>query len=212
MKKLFLMLCLFAGANAYGQHIAVKSNLLYDLTTTINLGAEVAVGRQWTIDVSGNYNPWSRSLTDVVQPGNKTIHYKSQLKHWMVQPELRWWACEAFHGHYFGLHGHYGQFDAGGLSLLPDGIADGFTDHRGTHADGLKHKRFEGMAVGAGLAYGYHWILSNRFSLEFSIGAGYAWMDYHKFGKANDALEESHIQTFYVGPTRLGISAVFMLY
>lgn len=42
MKRiLFLVLLLVATTGAYGQKFAVKSNLLYDATATINLGVEV---------------------------------------------------------------------------------------------------------------------------------------------------------------------------
>ena len=42
MKRiLFLVLLLVATTGVYGQKFAVKSNLLYDATATINLGVEV---------------------------------------------------------------------------------------------------------------------------------------------------------------------------
>ena len=34
----------------------MKSNILYDASGTINLGAEVGLAPRWTLDVSGNYN------------------------------------------------------------------------------------------------------------------------------------------------------------
>ncbi|MDE6177021.1 MAG: DUF3575 domain-containing protein, partial [Paramuribaculum sp.] len=41
------------------QDVAVKTNLLYDATATVNLGAEVGLARQWSFDLSGNFNGWS---------------------------------------------------------------------------------------------------------------------------------------------------------
>lgn len=44
MKRfLFLVLLLVATTGVYGQKFAVKSNLLYDATATINLGVEVGL-------------------------------------------------------------------------------------------------------------------------------------------------------------------------
>ena len=40
------------------QKVALKSNLLYDATTTMNLGLEFGLARKWTLDVPVNYNPW----------------------------------------------------------------------------------------------------------------------------------------------------------
>ena len=36
----------------------MKSNLLYDATTTMNLGLEIGLARKWTLDIPVNYNPW----------------------------------------------------------------------------------------------------------------------------------------------------------
>ena len=57
---------------------SIKTNLLYDLGTTISLGAEAGIDRHFSIDVMGAYNPWTFS---------KGVKFK----HWLLQPELRWW-------------------------------------------------------------------------------------------------------------------------
>ena len=77
----------------YMPKFAIKTNALYWATTTANLGFEVGLSKKLTLDVSGNYNPW------------KFSDHK-QIKHWLVQPELRYWLCERFYGHFFGLHAH----------------------------------------------------------------------------------------------------------
>ena len=65
----------------YMPKFAIKTNALYWATTTANLGFEVGLSKKLTLDVSGNYNPW------------KFSDHK-QIKHWLVQPELRYWLCE----------------------------------------------------------------------------------------------------------------------
>ena len=52
-KELFLFLLLAGMTNVYGQKFAVKSNLLYDATATINLGVEMGLSKKWTLDLSG---------------------------------------------------------------------------------------------------------------------------------------------------------------
>ena len=55
MKKVLFLFLLLAGmTNVYGQKFAVKSNLLYDATATINLGVEMGLSKKWTLDLSGN--------------------------------------------------------------------------------------------------------------------------------------------------------------
>ena len=40
-RKLFLFVCLFASTLLYGQVVGIKTNVLMDITKTINLGAEI---------------------------------------------------------------------------------------------------------------------------------------------------------------------------
>lgn len=83
---------LFCGiAEAHAQRLAVKSNLLYDATTTVNLALEAGFSARWSVDLSGNLNPWTFS-------GNRKV------KHWLVQPEIRRWNCEAFNRGFWGVH------------------------------------------------------------------------------------------------------------
>ena len=100
MKKYFLIifaLCVSGFSNKlFAQDWAVKTNLLHDATTTINLGVEAAVAEKWTIDLSGNWNPFQFS-------DNK------KWKHWMAQPEVRYWTCRKFGGHFFAAHRLVGQ-------------------------------------------------------------------------------------------------------
>lgn len=189
MKKILLLFlsgfCLsVVGVNA--QKVALKSNLLYDATTTLNLGVEVGLGQLTTLDISGNYNPW-------------TFSDNQKMKHWLIQPEFRIWTCERFNGHFFGIHAHYAQFNIGGM--LPFGIkTENFESHR-----------YDGWLAGAGVSYGYQWILSNRWSLEATIGVGYAYIDYNKYqcGECGDKLAEK--SRHYFGPTKAGVTLIFMI-
>ena len=66
-----LLSCLLPASSLYGQKIAVKSNLLYDLTTTFNIGGEIRCDDTHTLSLSVNYNPWNFG-------GNK------KMKHFML--------------------------------------------------------------------------------------------------------------------------------
>lgn len=165
----------------YMPEFAVKTNALYWATTTTNLSFEVALSKKYTLDVLGTYNPWEFS-------NNK------KLKHWLVQPELRYWLCERFNGHFFGLHAHYAEFNVGGIKQL-----------------GMEHYRYQGNLYGGGISYGYHWILNKRWSIEATIGAGYAHIDYDKYKceKCGTKIKEDNKN--YWGPTRVGLSLVYII-
>lgn len=192
MRKGILILCIIyafvvgisAQENEKKPHLpvfAIKTNALYWATTTPNLGIEIGLSNKFTLDVSGNYNPWSFS-------DNKKI------KHWLVQPELRLWTCERFNGHFFGLHAHYAEYNMGGIKML-----------------GLEDRRYQGNLYGGGISYGYHWILNKRLSIEATIGIGYAYQDYDKYpcGTCGSKLKSGHRN--YIGPTKVGLSLVYIL-
>ena len=165
----------------YLPKFAIKTNALYWATTTPNLGFEVELAKKLTLDVSGNYNPW--------EFGNDR-----QLKHWLVQPELRYWLCERFNGSFFGLHGHYGEMNVSNLNFL-----------------GLGHDRYEGNFYGAGISYGYQWLISKRWSMEATIGVGYAHLKYDKYASNNKCEKLGHKNRNYFGPTKVGLSFIYII-
>ena len=105
MKSRFLVIFLcfvLWGIPSGAQNVAIKTNLLYDLTTTVNAGVELGLSPRWTLDVSANYNAW-------------TLSNDRKWKHWLVQPEARYWFCDPFAGHFLGFHLLGGQYNIGGL-------------------------------------------------------------------------------------------------
>lgn len=166
--------------------VALKTNLLYDATSTFNLGVEFKLSSKYTLDLSANYNPW-------------TFSDKKKLKHVLIQPEIRYWLCEPFYGHFFGLHGIYTHYNIANVKV-PFNL---FTN--------LEKYRYQGDGYGAGISYGYHWLLSSRWSIEASVGVGYIYFDRkkylgHKCGKFIDKRGEH-----YFGPTKLGLSVIYIL-
>ena len=104
MKKkriLFLFVTLFASTLLYSQVVGVKTNVVMDALKIINLGAEVGLSKKLTLDLYANYNPWT---------------YKDQkmMKMLAFQPELRYWFCDKFNGHFVGAHLHGGVYQAMG--------------------------------------------------------------------------------------------------
>lgn len=167
--------------------MAVKTNLLSDLTTTINLGVEASLAPRWSLDISGNYNAWDFN------------DYRKQ-KQWMVQPEARFWFCESFNGHFLALHAIGGEFN----------MADPFFPFSLNKE--LKDYRYEGWMYGAGIGYGYHWILSPRWSIEAEIGVGYVGTTHEQYEciRCGALLAEGCSNRFSI--TKLAVSLVFMIF
>lgn len=150
MKKkriLFLFVTLFASTLLYSQVVGVKTNVVMDALKIINLGAEVGLSKKLTLDLYANYNPWT---------------YKDQkmMKMLAFQPELRYWFCDKFNGHFVGAHLHGGVYQAAAIDM-PWGIWPELKDHR-----------FKGHFYGFGVSYGYQWILGKHWNLEGNIGIG----------------------------------------
>lgn len=183
-KTLVWILFLFVCMSVSAQKIAVKTNLLYDVTTTLNLGAEFRVAPKWTIDLSGNYNPFN--LGD-----------DRKMKHWLVQPEARYWFCEAFNGHFLALHALGGQFNVANMDL---GIFPSFKDYR-----------YQGNMYGAGIGYGYQFVLSKHWNLGLEIGAGWIRADYDKYDCPHCGEWRGSDKKDYFGLTKAAISLIYII-
>lgn len=173
-----------------GQDVAIKSNLLYDLTTTINLGVEAGLNDKWTLDLSGNYNPW-------------TFSNNKKWKHWLVQPEVKYWFCEKFNGSSLGAHLLGGQGNVGNVDIPINFL--------GTDFRVFRNHRYEGWFVGGGIAYNYSWMLGDRWNLEAGVGVGYIRFDYDKYECATCGSWVRQGVKDYFGFTKLAVNIVYII-
>lgn len=197
MKHLIISLLFIISAFCANAQLAVKTNLLYDATTTPNIGAEVRVGSRSTINLVYGLNAWEFD--------SKT-HGDRYAKHWVLMPEYRWWPCLPFNGHFFGAHLFGGQMNAAHLNLpIPGGF---FSSENLTNI--VKDRRIQGEFIGGGLTYGYQYALSKHWNIEAEIGVGYGHVWYDKFLCGGCGKKESSGQTNYAGLTKLGFSILYL--
>lgn len=163
--------------------IGIKTNLLYDLTSSVNLGLEFGLTSRNTLDVSVNYNPW-------------TFSDNSKLKHILIQPEWRYWLCESFNKHFIGIHAQYAHYNVGNINIFNKNILE---------------DRYQGDLYGAGFSYGYQKYLSRRFSLEATIGVGYNYLKYDRYDCVKCGALKGKESKNYVGVTKLGLSLIYMI-
>ncbi|WP_455638932.1 DUF3575 domain-containing protein [Parabacteroides sp.] len=193
-KQWVILLALFtAGVKVTGQEdttqvwtiptFGIKTNLLYDLTTSINLGVEFKTSDRTSLDLSGSWNPF-------------TFSDNRKWKHVLIQPEFRLWTKETFSGHFFGLHAHYAYYNVSRLPHSP------FSEYMENH-------RFEGWLAGAGLSYGYRWNFSPNWGLEATLGVGYTHLDYDKYGCKKCGEKLGSDTKNYFGPTKIGVSLIY---
>ena len=188
--SLIMVLCATALYNSlHAQEWAIKSNLLYDATASINLGVEKSLSERWTIELAGNWNPF-------------TFKENKKWKHYLIQPEVRYYTCRKFGGHFFAAHLWGGQYNAGNIAGLPDIL--------GTRFSNLANYRYEGWFAGAGVGYGYAWMLGKHWNLEAELGVGYAYTQYDKFQCFSCGSRVGQSNHHYFGPTKLAINLVYL--
>ncbi|MDO5663798.1 MAG: DUF3575 domain-containing protein [Bacteroidia bacterium] len=188
-KVRLLIVLLLTGAifSVYSQKVAVKTNFAYwGAVGSPNAALEIGLGKKMTLELGGGFNLW-------------TFENNKKAKHWLAQPELRYWFCEKFNGHFVGLHGHGAQFNIGGWNI-PVGRLEKF-----------KNNRYEGYLYGAGLSYGYQWVLSPRWNFEASVGAGFARLHYDKYPCVTCGSKLGEGKYNYWGVTKAAVSLIYVI-
>lgn len=168
------------------QKAALKTNLLYGATATPNLQLELGLSKKSTLELGSGMNWFEFS-------DNK------KFKHILVQPEYRYWFCETFNGSFIGIHAHGAQFNVGGWDI-PVGRLDAF-----------KNRRYEGYLYGAGVSYGYQWVLSPRWNFEASLGGGFSRIHYDKYQCATCGTKLDDGKYNYFGVTKAALSLIYII-
>ena len=171
-------------------HIALKTNLLYDVALLPNLTVEWYMGKQWSLAVEGNENWWIFG-----SPVQDRQYYRIQ----MAGIELRRWFKSPYplHGHALGIYSMIGNYDA---RFSPkDENSTGYLSY---------------LSWSAGLSYAYSFPIARRFNLELGLAAGYVGGRYYKYNYYMPDKEWERLATYnrgYIGPTRASVSLVWLL-
>lgn len=210
MKKylILIVLVLAPTLSANGQKFAVKNNILGDAMLTPNLAVEFRLGKKWTLDTYASYNPFLKSDRGIKTEWTpEDAESGKMLKHWMIQPELRYWTCEAFNGLFIGLHAMGGEHNIAGIEWPPVVIGDKDGD-----STLQKNLRYQGYFLGGGLSIGHQWILAKRWNLEASLGAGYVMMKHDEIDPADPCNIINKDTTFnMIWVTKATVSIVFLI-
>lgn len=185
-----ILLALSAYGGAYAQTAALKTNLVGDALLSPNAAFEIGLAPRWTFDVSGQFNFW-------------TLSHNRRWKHWVVQPEIRYWLCDRFAGHFVGVHLLGGEYNVGGVNIPVSFLGSDFKK--------LKDTRYQGWFGGLGVAYGYDWVLSEHWNLEAELGIGWTYTRYDRFRCAGCGKKiEKNKPHNYFGVTKAAINLVYL--
>ena len=169
--------------------LAVKSNLLYDAVTALNVEVEVPIGERWSVAVEDVFPWWTGGPHD-----NK---YAFQM--WEIGVEPRYWfkkndEVDRLAGHFVGAYLMSSMYDFQYDNALC----------------------YQGEYWSTGLTYGYAFRIGKRLNLETSVSVGYLSSDYRHYqpDPAYTKLYKDKFRTgtlSYFGPTKLKVALVLPL-
>lgn len=168
---------------------ALKTNLLYDIGSALNLELEIPIGRRWS--VAGEWIfPW-----------------------WLW--EKKQYALEILNGN---VEGRYWWGDRTRFEPLT-GWFTGVYVGGGYYDVEWKTKGYQGEFVSAGLTGGFAHRISKNWRMEYSLGVGYLASKYREYTPENICGDDQwhlirrksgHVN--WVGPTRVKVSLVWMIH
>ena len=117
------------------------------------------------------------------------ISDKFKTRFFGVTPEVRYWFEARPHAHHF--------IGAMGLGS--------------TYSMTFKDTFHEGDAWGAGLTYGYSFVLGTRWSLETTIGAGLLKVNEKKYKRWETTPQQANQDKWMFAPMKLGVTFVYLI-
>lgn len=186
------------GRGEKGVKVALRTNTLYDIALTPNIGLELGLGRGWSIGGNVLYGWWSDRRKFYWRDFSADIGVR---KYFGKKRELRDGSTNGLTGHHVGLYAGITTYDfeLGGRGYISDYRKDDWSRY-------------------AGFDYGYSLPVAKSLSLDFTVGVGYVGGRYREYLPAQvGSSDEWHYEwqatkdLSYFGPTRLEVSLVWVI-
>lgn len=171
---------------------ALKTNLLFDLASILNVEVEAPIGNRWSVAGEWMFPWWRNSKSNFTM---QLLSGHGEVKYWLGNRMKH----EVMTGWNLGLYGGGGKYD---FQIFND--------------DGVQGDFFD-----IGLGVGYAHKISRNFRMEYSLGFGYLRSDYEAYHRVRntqygdikvvDYPWETHRLNGF-GPTRVRVSLVWMLH
>ncbi len=173
-------------------YMALKTNMLYDAALLPNIGAEVYVGKNWSVTADWMYGWWDRDRT----------HYYWRAYGGTVGAR-RWFGSAAARkpltGHHLGAFAGVVTYD----------FELGGRGYMGGRPHGTLWDRCNFIS---GIEYGYSLPVGKRLNIDFSAAIGYMCGKYLEYvPKDNFYVWQSTHKLRWFGPTKLEIALVWLI-
>jgi hypothetical protein len=175
-----LILIIFFAAPSYSQKISLATNGLgYVNFLTINAEMGIALDRNWSVSVSGKYNPFTY---------NKGMDNQLQNKQLTVSAGARFWPFYVFSGFFYEAKMQYSRYNQGGI---------------------INKLTREGDALGLGINFGYSLLVTSWFNIEFGLGVWSGGEKFVKYACPRCGRIIDSGKKFFISPNDAMINMVF---
>lgn len=180
MKKLipllFLSLTLLA-IPAKGQEWAISTNILdYANLGTVNGQASLALSQKFSIEAGARFNDWKS-----ISVANRDFKNNKQAYY----TGFRFWPWHVYSGWWFQTKAQYMEYSSGGI---------------------LSQHLQEGDAYGGGLSFGYTYMLTSTFNIEFGAGLWGGKRIYNTYAATNMGKPIGEGDGLFIAPDNIEIS------
>ncbi|MBO4955287.1 MAG: DUF3575 domain-containing protein [Muribaculaceae bacterium] len=173
-------------------YMSLSTNMLYDALLVPNIGAELWLGRQFSVTANWMYGWWSKN---------------GRHRYWRIYGgdlAVRYWFGKAAQSK--PLTGHHGGIYA--TVFTYDFEFGGKGQMGGKPGASL----WERAHIAAGVEYGYSLPIASRLNLDFTLGVGYMGGTYYDYRPLDGHyVWQKTSRRHWVGPTKLQISLVWLL-
>lgn len=167
---------------------ALKTNLLFDVLTALNVEVEVPIGERWSIAGEYIFPWWSFTKKQITL---QTLSGNLEGRYWFGNREKH----DVMTGWFAGVYGGGGYYDVE-----------------------WKSKGYQGHFYSAGFTGGYAHKIGRNLRMEYSLGIGYFNTDYSEYRAFYCPDSGTRTLTcvdkgtrHWIGPTRVKVSLVWML-
>lgn len=165
-------------------YMSLRTNLLYDAFLVPTIGAEIHLGKGWTIGGNMMYSWWSMEKYHYyhrVAGGDVSIrkHFGKKAKN------------NPLAGHHLGIYGQMLTYDL---------------------EYGNKGQMAGKWSYGGGIEYGYSFRIAKKLSLDLSVGMGYFTGEYENYiPEDGHYVWQSTYMRKWIGPTKAEVSLVWLI-
>lgn len=171
---------------------SISTNILYDIILIPNIGIDIYLGNNWSVNINGMYGWWDNN--------HRHRYWRAYgcdmgIRHWIVSASGR----KPLTGHHIGVYAQMLTYDIefGGKGQMAGKPGGNFWDN---------------PLFGAGVEYGYSIPMWRRLSIDFSIGIGYLGGKYYEYKPIDGHYVWLNTKKRnWVGPTKAQISLVWLL-